>query len=114
MSKEALEILLQGFVAGAGILVIRNIINYFKHKGKPKGAEEIIFKLKKKYHEEYDLTEKTLYVDWVANKQCWVLYKKNETLNDVDFGKPTMLKTINHSEIDEFLWLIININIWEF
>ena len=103
MSSEALELALQGLVAGLGVVGIRYAIRYFKFRGQPKGAENIVYNLKKKYHKEFDLTEKTLYVDWVADKQCWVLYKKNETMNTADFGKPTMLKTIKHSEINDFI-----------
>ena len=103
MSKEVLELALQGLVVGLGVVGIRYAIRYFKFRGKPKGAENIVYNLKKKYHKEFGLTEKTLYVDWVADKQTWVLYKKNQVMNTDDFGKPTMLKTIKHSEINDFI-----------
>ena len=87
MSKEVLESALQGLVVGLGVVCIRYAIRYFKFRGQPKGAENIVYNLKKKYHKEFGLTEKILYVDWVADKQTWVLYKKNQVMNTDDFWK---------------------------
>ena len=41
--------------------------------------------------------------DNLADIIKYVKRKKNQVMNTDDFGKPTMLKTIKHSEINDFI-----------